>query len=191
MRGAPTRRRMELPVHLIKRARRESTALRGGFCRTIANSLPGARNIETLRKFLRNADKFDLLSWLPMSAGELGYGLKMTSRILIVEDDPLVAIMIEGFLDVLGYELVGCEGSLGGAIARLASSDFDAVILDVHLANGETSEPIGEALREGGIPFIVTTGDDIAVGSKYGASPLLRKPFALDAFAAALAQIGV
>jgi DNA-binding response OmpR family regulator len=115
----------------------------------------------------------------------------MTSRILIVEDDPLVAIMIEGFLDVLGYELAGCEGSLGGALARLASSDFDAVILDVHLANGETSEPIGEALREEGIPFIVTTGDDIAVGSKYGASPLLRKPFALDAFAAALAKIGV
>lgn len=115
----------------------------------------------------------------------------MTSKILIVEDDPLVAIMIEGFLDALGYELAGCEGSLGGALARLASSDFDAVILDVHLANGETSEPIAEALREGGIPSIVTTGDGIAVGSKFGASPLLRKTFALDAFAAALAKIAV
>ena len=83
----------------------------------------------------------------------------MTSKILIVEDDPLVAIMIEGFLDALGYELAGCEGSLGGALARLASSDFDAVILDVHLANGETSEAVGKALREADIPFVVATGD--------------------------------
>lgn len=52
------------------------------------------------------------------------YGLQMTSRILIVEDDPLVAIMIEDFLDALGYELAGCEGSFVGALARLASSDL-------------------------------------------------------------------
>lgn len=115
----------------------------------------------------------------------------MTSRILIVEDDPLVAMMIEGFLDALGCELAGCEGSLAGALARLASPDFDAVILDVHLANGETSEAVGKALREADIPFVVATGGGGAARSGFGEAAVVRKPFTLDALAAALASIGV
>ena len=115
----------------------------------------------------------------------------MTSRILIVEDDPLVAMMIEGFLDALGCDPAGCEGSVAGALARLASPDFDAVILDVHLANGETSEAVGKALREAEIPFIVATGDGGAARSGFEGAAVVRKPFTLDALAAALASIGV
>lgn len=126
--------------------------------------------------------------WVVMIRG--GYGDDMTSRILLVEDDPLVAMMIEGFLEAVDRQITGTEETTAGALARISSEDFDAAIIDVHLANGETSEPIAEALRARNIPFVVMTGDAAAIGRDYAGAPVLRKPFAIACLEAALTQIG-
>lgn len=114
----------------------------------------------------------------------------MRKQILIVEDDPLVAIMLEYFLDALECEIAGYAKNVADSIARVALPEIDAAILDVHLANGQTSEPVATALAAAGIPFIVTTGGfNAPVAAEYKGAPILRKPFTLSGFAQALTAI--
>ncbi len=111
----------------------------------------------------------------------------MQSRILIVEDDPLVALMLEGFLAALDRQALGPVDSVQAALAQLDEGNIDAAIVDVHLANGETSEPVAEALAARGIPFIVATGGFIAPpGPVFAGRPVLRKPFTMASFEQAL-----
>ncbi len=61
----------------------------------------------------------------------------MTIRVFLVEDDPLVAMMLEGYLDVLGHEIVATAATVAEALELVAKRDFDLTILDVHLADGK------------------------------------------------------
>lgn len=58
----------------------------------------------------------------------------MMIRVFLVEDDPLVAMMLEGYLDVLGHEIVVTAATVAEALDLVAKRDFDLAILDVHLA---------------------------------------------------------
>ena len=114
----------------------------------------------------------------------------MRGRILIVEDDPLVAMMLEGYLDALGWDVAGCVETVADAIFLITSGHIDAAILDVHLANGETSEPVAVALNAVHIPYIVTTGGfNNKVEAAYEDAPILRKPFSMTSLSQALDKI--
>lgn len=114
----------------------------------------------------------------------------MHSHILIVEDDPLVAMMLEGYLDALGCDVAGCVETVANAISRITAGSIDAAILDVHLANGETSEPVAVVLNAAHIPYIVTTGGfNVEIEAAYANAPVLRKPFTLTSLAEALEEI--
>jgi DNA-binding response OmpR family regulator len=108
-------------------------------------------------------------------------------RILIVEDEPLIAMMLEDFLDVLGREVAGTADSVGTALPIIEAGGFDAAILDVNLRAGEKSWPVADALAERGVPFLLATGggdDGIAAGHQ--GRPVLAKPFTMDTVAKAL-----
>ena len=113
----------------------------------------------------------------------------MPIRILIVEDDPFVALMIEGYLEALGMEAAGCAEDNASALALVARGRFDAAIVDVHLANGETSEPIAEALTAAKLPFLVATGSGARGDPAYSDAPLLAKPFTLASLAASMSRL--
>lgn len=113
----------------------------------------------------------------------------MHKSVLIVEDDPLVAIMLEGYLDAIGRQTAGCAQDAASALACIADLSFDAAIVDVHLASGETSEPVAAVLKAANIPFVVTTGSGIISDPAYGGAPLLAKPFTLASLEAALSQL--
>lgn len=114
----------------------------------------------------------------------------MYTRILVVEEDPLVAIMLEGYLDALGRRPVGSAETVAEALRHLAEQEIDAAIVDVHLADGETSGPVAKALRAAGIPFLVATGSLDAIDDRALAdAPLLTKPFTLDSLEKALADL--
>lgn len=113
----------------------------------------------------------------------------MHKRILIVEDDPLVAMMLEGYLDALGRETVGCAEDIASALAQIGARSFDAAIVDVHLANAETSEPVAAALKSEKIPFLVTTGSGVISDPAYAGAPFLAKPFTIASLEAALSEI--
>ncbi len=101
--------------------------------------------------------------------------------ILVVEDEPLISMMLEDFLDALGYRLAGCVDGVSEALQRVAKGGFDAALLDVNLRDGETSWPVADALRERGQPFILATGGaNDMVPERHADVPVLSKPYTLD-----------
>lgn len=108
-------------------------------------------------------------------------------RVLIVEDEPLIAMMIEDFLEALDRELAGSADNIADALAMVAHGGIDAAILDVNLRGGEQSWPVADALAAMGIPFVLATGgggDSIAEAHRD--RPVLSKPFTMDAVEKAL-----
>lgn len=78
-------------------------------------------------------------------------------RILVVEDEPLLAMLVEDLLDEVGGVSVGPAGSVGEALRLVAAGGIDGAILDVNLG-AELAYPVADALAANGVPFIFVTG---------------------------------
>lgn len=114
----------------------------------------------------------------------------MLNNILIVEDEPLIAMMLEDFLDVLGKTLRGTADSVEDALNIIAAGEVEAAILDVNLRGGEKSWPIAEALAAAGIPFVFASGGSgDSIAEEYRDRPILMKPFTMDGVARALDRL--
>ncbi|WP_267392983.1 MULTISPECIES: response regulator [unclassified Sphingomonas] len=113
--------------------------------------------------------------------------MPLPTRILIVEDEPLIAMMLEDFLEVLDKQAVGTVDTVAAALERIEQGGIDAAILDVNLRGGEKSTPIAEALASRDIPFVFATGgSDDSVDAQFRGRPVLQKPFTMDGVAKAL-----
>ena len=111
-------------------------------------------------------------------------------QILIVEDEPLIAMMLEDFLDILDQQVAGSADSVPTALERVGQGGIDAAILDVNLRGGEKSTPVAEALAAAGVPFVFATGGgDDSVDARFRDRPVLQKPFTMDGVARALAAL--
>src|SRR5947209_8076705 len=80
--------------------------------------------------------------------------------ILIVEDEPLIAMMLEDFLDSLGHRVHGTCDSVECALDETEKGGFDLAILDVNL-KGENVWPVATRLREKNVPFVIATGGHV------------------------------
>jgi CheY-like chemotaxis protein len=110
-------------------------------------------------------------------------------RVLIVEDEALIAMMLEDMLDELGHSVAGVEATIDGAIAAARASAFDCVLLDANLG-GDSAAPVASALRDAGVPFVVTSGYERADLRRLGFSEnALRKPYRREELAKALATM--
>ncbi|MDH7970788.1 response regulator [Sphingomonas sp. AR_OL41] len=111
-------------------------------------------------------------------------------RILLVEDEPLIAMMLEDFLEVLEKTLAGTADTVAAALELIAAGGIDAAILDVNLRGGEQSWPIADALAAQGIPFVFATGGtQDGLIEAHRERPTLAKPFTMDGVARALAAL--
>ena len=108
-------------------------------------------------------------------------------RVLIVEDEALVAMMVEDLLLDLGHTVAGTAARLDDGLVKAQALAFDVAILDINL-QGEHSTVLAEALARRGIPVIVMTGYRAALPSALAAIPVLRKPFRQVDVEAALAR---
>ena len=107
--------------------------------------------------------------------------------ILIVEDEPLIAMMLEDFLDSLGHTVVGTCESVEDAMAKIDEGGFDVAIVDVHLKNGEHVWPVADRLSQEGVPFVLATGGHIEPPpERHASAPVLAKPYTIDAIEPAL-----
>ena len=98
-------------------------------------------------------------------------------RVLVVEDDMLIAAYIEDVLQDLGCVVVGPVGKLDAAMQMANDEVLDAAILDVNVRGGHTY-PVAERLRARGIPFALASGyGDWALPEAFRNQPRLTKPF--------------
>jgi CheY-like chemotaxis protein len=96
-------------------------------------------------------------------------------RILIVEDEIVVALFMEDILTEFGFEVVGVVGHLNDAMNR--SADFDIAVLDVHL-NGQSVFDFADMLAARGVPFVFATGyGERGIPDRHRGRPVLQKPF--------------
>ena len=110
------------------------------------------------------------------------------AKVLVLEDETLVSMMVEDMLLDLGCEVVGPFAKLDQALAFIDSADgqIDAALLDVNLG-GVRSFPMAEALAGKGVPFVFTTGyDESGLPDVWRGRPTLRKPFMMGEMAEAL-----
>jgi CheY-like chemotaxis protein len=101
-------------------------------------------------------------------------------RVLVVEDDAMVCIMLEDMLGELGYIIAAQAARIDGALEAVRTGEFDLAILDINIG-GEAISPVAEALAARGTPFVLATGDDErGLPELYRDRPMLAKPFRID-----------
>lgn len=112
------------------------------------------------------------------------------ARVLIVEDEALVAFALEEMLGDFGYEVIGPAPNVQAALKLVEAEKIDAAILDVNLG-GETIEPVATALAGGGVPFVFTTGytSASALPQAFKDRPSLNKPYQPEALRDAVARL--
>jgi CheY-like chemotaxis protein len=110
-------------------------------------------------------------------------------RVLVVEDEMLVLMMIEDMLADLGCNSVTSAATIDKALALIDAQAFDFVMLDVNL-NGRDSQPVAEALSARGVPVVYSTGNtDHGPRDGYSGRPVLRKPFKYEDLVAILTRL--
>jgi DNA-binding response OmpR family regulator len=98
-------------------------------------------------------------------------------RILVVDDEPLVSVLIENWLTELGCEVVGPAHTVAEGLILADGGQLDGAILDVNIGN-ETCYSIARALRALGVPLAFATGDSGLDEAQGFENPLiLPKPF--------------
>jgi len=107
-------------------------------------------------------------------------------KVLIVEDESIVAMMIEDLIVDLGHEVVGTAGRLEQALSLAQEAQIDFAIVDVNL-NGQYTYPVAETLKARGVPFVFATGyGSGGLKEEWKKSPVLQKPFQPEDLARAI-----
>jgi len=111
------------------------------------------------------------------------------TRVLVVEDEYLIRMLLEDMLADLGYAVVAAVGTITEARDLAAHGDFSAAILDVNL-DGQEIFPVADILKERGLPFVFVTGyGERSLPEPYRDRPALQKPFQAEQLEAALSGL--
>jgi CheY-like chemotaxis protein len=110
-------------------------------------------------------------------------------RVLVVEDEALVAMLVEDMLADLGCVVVGPIAELDEALQMVADTEVDCAVLDVNLA-GRPIFPVADALKAKGVPFAFASGyGEAGVRDDHRGAPVLQKPFREADLARALGEL--
>lgn len=110
-------------------------------------------------------------------------------RILIVDDEPAIALGLSRVLVARGFEIAGLASSVKMAITSLNEADCDIALLDLNL-RGESVEPVARALHRRGRPIIFMSGySERELPTEFSGVPFLRKPFDADELVAVIQQL--
>lgn len=106
-------------------------------------------------------------------------------RILVVEDEALVLMMLEDMLAELGVSIVGPAMTIPDALKLAEKATLDAAVLDVNVRD-ERIDPVAELLRARGIPFVFATGYGQGIARTAQGAPIVDKPYTKDRLQVAL-----
>jgi CheY-like chemotaxis protein len=112
----------------------------------------------------------------------------MPLRILIVEDEMTIALLLEDMVTDLGHQVAGMAMRLPQALALAETAEVDLAILDVNL-DGLLSFPVADVLERRGVPYVFATGyGPEGIEPAYKGHVVIRKPFVLNDVQTALAH---
>jgi CheY-like chemotaxis protein len=101
-------------------------------------------------------------------------------RLLVLEDEALVSMLIEDQVIELGFSVVGPAATVKQALALCATEPIDGALLDVNLGGGQRSDPVADYLETRNVPFLFVTGYGHAgLEPRFAEHAVLQKPFAL------------
>jgi len=110
-------------------------------------------------------------------------------RILLVEDEAVIAMTAEDMIEELGCVVSGQAATVKEALDHVQRDNFDLALLDINL-NGIMSTPVAHALRAAGKQFIFTTGDGISGSDiSFADVPVVTKPYTLFSLSAAISDM--
>ena len=110
-------------------------------------------------------------------------------RVLVVEDEYLIRMLLEDMLEELGYVVAAAVGSIADAREQAARGSFEGAILDVNV-DGEEIFPVADILAKRGLPFVFVTGyGERNLPAAHRGRPALQKPFQAEQLKAALAGL--
>lgn len=102
-------------------------------------------------------------------------------RVLLVEDEAIIAMMVASVIRGLGFKLVGPAARLDHALALVAEGEFDCAILDVNIRGGDTY-PVADLLIERDCPFVMASGySNVTIPKHLLGRTRLTKPYSIDA----------
>lgn len=105
--------------------------------------------------------------------------IETSLRVLVVEDEALIGMLIEDMLADIGCNHVDVAASVECALDAVAEASPDFAMLDINL-NGERSFPVADLLRSRAIPFVFLSGyEPLDLGEAYAGTKILQKPFRL------------
>lgn len=107
-------------------------------------------------------------------------------RILVVEDEALIAVMVEDMLAELGSEVVGPAATIEQALVLARSGALDGAVLDVNV-RGERIDPVADALAARGVPMLFATGYGEVRLASGASTTVIDKPYTQDKLARGLA----
>jgi CheY-like chemotaxis protein len=114
---------------------------------------------------------------------------KTQKRVLIVEDEYLIRMLLEDMLADLGYGVAAAVGTVAEASEFATSGDFSAAILDVNL-DGQEIFPVADILAGRSLPFVFVTGyGERSLPDRYRDRPALQKPFQAEQLSTTLANM--
>lgn len=112
----------------------------------------------------------------PSNTAKVAQSANGSRRILVVEDEAIIAIDMAAALEDAGYSVVGPVGSVYEAMKLLDEHTCDCAVLDINLT-GETSSPVANRLIAHGIPFVTVSGNTPeSSGEEFSQAPFLSKP---------------
>ena len=107
-------------------------------------------------------------------------------RILVVEDEALIAVMVEDMLSEMGCSVVGPAATIESALALARSEQLDGAILDVNV-RGERIDPVADALAARGVPVLFATGYGEVKLASGAVATVIDKPYTQEKLARGLA----
>jgi CheY-like chemotaxis protein len=111
------------------------------------------------------------------------------ARILVVEDEYLIRMLLEDMLADLGYTIAAAVGTIDEASTIAQNGEFDVAILDVNV-DGQTIYPVADILAKRGLPFVFVTGyGERSLPDPYRERPALQKPFQAEQLKKTLANL--
>ena len=111
-------------------------------------------------------------------------------RVLVVEDEELIGLMLVDVLEELGAAVIGPAGTVAEALQLVEQEGLTGALLDLSL-RGEPVYPVADRLLQQGVPYVFITGYGQGhLVARHGHAPVLTKPFGAEQLAAALSRAG-